>query len=171
MIPFNDDAANDRHETLADLSLRLSRLADHITRCEQPAVRAQPGRGNSPADFARHVLQARRRREALFPDLFADPAWDLLLDLFIATEEGRALSVTSACFGTNVPATTALRSIALLERYGLVLRRRHPTDGRCMLLSLSDRALQLMHQWCAEIGASQPSATGRNGAGSGESVA
>lgn len=152
MTPFAENPAVECSETLADLSRRLTTLADFMNRCDRPSAPRPARQTQSPATLARAVLQARRKREALFPDLFADPAWDVLLDLFVAAEEGHELSVTSACVGASVPATTALRSITLLERRGLVVRRPHPTDGRGILLSLSDEAHQRMSQWCAQIG-------------------
>src|SRR5947208_2246023 len=40
------------------------------------------------------MLMSRRKMDQFFPGLFADPARDMLLDLFVAAEEGRELSVT-----------------------------------------------------------------------------
>jgi hypothetical protein len=63
------------------------------------------------AALARRYLRHRRERERLLPDLFADPAWDILLDLFAASIERRPVSVSSACVAAAVPPTTALRWI------------------------------------------------------------
>jgi len=73
---------------------------------------------------ARRTYRNRRSRNALFADeaLFGEPAWDLLLDLFIAAKERKRVPVTSACIGAAVPTTTALRWLAVLEERGLVLR-------------------------------------------------
>ena len=56
---------------------------------------------------AREHLYMRRSREKIFqPDLFADPAWDILLDLFICDHINRDVSVSSACLAACVPPTT-----------------------------------------------------------------
>ena len=61
--------------------------------------------------LARKAYALRRKRAALFgnPDLFGEPAWDILLDLYIAAGEGKPVSVSSACIGSAAPATTGLR--------------------------------------------------------------
>ena len=41
--------------------------------------------------------------------LFADPAWDIMLDLFAARIEGKDITVSSAGIAACVPPTTALR--------------------------------------------------------------
>ncbi len=72
----------------------------------------------TPLQRAKEYYRKRRLRERMFgnPDLFADPAWDILIDLFIASEEGRKISVSSACIASAVPTTTALRWIKILGR-------------------------------------------------------
>lgn len=96
-------------------------------------------------ELARRTYADRRRRTKLFePNLFGEPAWDMLLDLFIAAKEGKRVSVTSACIGSDVPATTALRWIAVLESQGLVLREDDPKDARRAFIHLSADAYSRM---------------------------
>jgi DNA-binding MarR family transcriptional regulator len=95
-----------------------------------------------------HYLRARRRRESLFPtDLFADPAWDILLELFVAEKKGVGVSISSACIASAVPPTTALRWIARLEELGLVIRRADARDARRSWLRLSRDASATVTQW------------------------
>ena len=49
------------------------------------------------------------RTELLDADLFGEPAWDILVDLFIHQSRGKRVSVTSSCIASRVPPTTALR--------------------------------------------------------------
>jgi hypothetical protein len=90
-------------------------------------------------DMARSVYRGRRLRPRLFADeaLFGEPAWDILLDLFIAETDGKPLSVTAACIGAAVPTSTALRWIAILEERGLLSRENDPADARRVFLRLS----------------------------------
>ncbi len=83
------------------------------------------------ADLATSIYQARRSRAKHLPaDLFAEPAWDMLLDLFISAVERRRISVTSLCYASDVPPTTALRWLTALEKQSLVERVAHPQDRR-----------------------------------------
>ncbi|PTR12190.1 DNA-binding MarR family transcriptional regulator [Novosphingobium sp. GV055] len=108
--------------------------------------------------MAREVYAARRRRERfLAADLFGEPTWDILLDLFIAAAEARRVPTTSACIGANVPPTTALRWLRILEARGLVEREDDGRDGRRTFVCLTARGLaamtDLMLNWQAAMGA------------------
>lgn len=97
---------------------------------------------------ARAHLDARRARARFLPiDLFGEPAWDLLLDLFIAGEEGKGVSITSACIASGVPSTTALRWIGVLEERGLIARVPDPEDGRRIYVSLTELSRNAMLRW------------------------
>ena len=80
--------------------------------------------------------RAARARE-LPAELLGEPAWDILLDLFINRRRGQRISVTSACTASQVPPTTALRWIAMLVELGLVFREEDQTDKRRAFVSLS----------------------------------
>jgi len=103
------------------------------------------------AAAARTMLMSRRKMDQFFPGLFADPARDMLLDLFVAAEEGRELSVTSCCVAAMVPATTALRWLALLKQEALVVETPDLRDRRQKLLHLSPAAREQMRQFIDAI--------------------
>ena len=97
------------------------------------------------AKLARAKLRERRQREQFLPaDIFADPAWDMLLDLYAAHFERREVSVSSLCIAANVPATTALRWIKSMTDEGLFVRRADNNDGRRIFIELSDEAAGAM---------------------------
>lgn len=105
-----------------------------------------------PADIlsiAQSEYRRRRNRTLFFEDesLFGEPAWDILLDLFIAGLERKLLPVTSACIGAAVPTTTALRWLALLEERGQVIREPDPTDARRAHVRLSPEARARMEEY------------------------
>ena len=95
---------------------------------------------------AKKTYALRRKRDKIFNDIdiFGEPAWDILLDLFIASETGTAISVTSACIASNVPATTALRWITELERNDLIKRDVDERDARRTFVSLTPKGIDLM---------------------------
>ena len=94
---------------------------------------------NNALENAIKSYKKRRTRDKFFgtSNLFADPAWDILIDLFIAGEKGRAISVSSACIAAAVPSTTALRWVGILEQNGLISRRHDPNDKRRVFIALT----------------------------------
>ncbi len=67
----------------------------------------------------RTILKMRRVRNQFFDDeLFADPAWDMLLELYAAELGQQRISVGKLCNSAAVTATTALRWIGTLENKG-----------------------------------------------------
>jgi hypothetical protein len=98
---------------------------------------------------ARRMYHARRRRDELFggAHLFGEPAWDILLDLFIAASEGKRISITSACIGAAAPPTTALRWLNLLEREGLIEREGDSKDMRRSYVRLSRLGVSRMTEF------------------------
>lgn len=102
------------------------------------------------AAIANAEYGARRRRDRLFhANLFAEPAWDMLLDLFVQQHHGRPVSVHSLCVAAAVPQTTALRWIGKLADMGLVDRRPSPHDNRVTHIVLSEAGAQLMETYLA----------------------
>lgn len=96
----------------------------------------------------RQTYALRRLRSDIFPfGIFSDPAWDILIDLYISLLEHRAVSVSSACIASCSPPTTALRHIATLQEKGLVARRPDLRDGRRIHLELSASGAKLMSEW------------------------
>lgn len=96
-------------------------------------------------DEIRRILRARRARSNFFgPELFADPAWDILLELYAAERGQQKISVSSLCVGSNVPATTALRWIQTLEKRHLLRRISDPMDGRRFFVSLTEKGSRAM---------------------------
>lgn len=88
--------------------------------------------------LAQEELRERGRRAAHFPDtLFGEPAWDILLDLYVHACKAHEVSVTSACLAAQVPPTTGLRWIGLLEAEGFIARRSSQRDRRTVILDFT----------------------------------
>lgn len=82
-------------------------------------------------ELAKREYNRRALRTEFFArSYFGEPAWDILLDLFVTQAGGYRVSVTSACIASRVAATTALRWLAILEKEGLILRRPDHQDKR-----------------------------------------
>ena len=104
----------------------------------------------------RQIIRERRLRDEYFVgELFADPAWDMLLDLYAARLEHLRVSVSSLCIAAAVPATTALRWIRTMTEAGILERTEDPHDGRRIHVALSARSEAGMHQYFARVVAEQ----------------
>lgn len=108
----------------------------------------EPMLDREKAKRARRLIRQRRLREQFFSaDLFADPAWDMLLDLYAARLERQAVSVSSLCIAAAVPATTALRWIKTLTDSGVFVREADAMDGRRIFIAMSDKAFSSVERY------------------------
>jgi DNA-binding MarR family transcriptional regulator len=147
---------------LRQLSDEVSRIAATLARLSvgpgAPAAnRNEPvGEGEVPAvslETIRQVIRARRLRARYFDEeLFADPAWDMLLDLLQAEIAQHRVPVSSLCIAAAVPPTTALRWIKTMTDAGLFKRRADPHDGRRVFIELSREASEAMRRYFGEVG-------------------
>lgn len=149
------DAAARRPACLHDVSkgqgtARLQQLSEEVGRIagilaalseEDDGSAEAEGKPRLDAGQIRAVIRARRLRDHFFKrDLFADPAWDMLLDLMAARLEQQRVAVSSLCIAAAVPPTTALRWIKTLCDQGLFVRVADSQDGRRVFIELSDQA-------------------------------
>lgn len=112
-----------------------------------PDRRATPNR-SLDATRVRSEIAARRLRNRFFDDqLFGEPCWDMLLDLFAARLEDNRVSVSSLCIAAAVPPTTALRWIKYMTEVGLIERIADTADARRVFVRLSDDAATRMTGW------------------------
>ncbi len=155
------DAGRDRSaERLRQLGDEVSRIAATLARLSSTSPAAAPGglipRPDLPelsVSEIRRVIQARRLRARYFPeDLFADPAWDMMLDLLQAEIAQLRVAVSSLCIAASVPSTTALRWLKTLVGQGLFLRRSDPHDGRRVFVELAPETSRSLRQYFAEVG-------------------
>mgnify|MGYP001815740261 CR=1 FL=1 len=100
----------------------------------------------------RQVIAGRQARAKFFDaEMFADPAWDMLLDLTAAHAEHARVSVTSLCIAAAVPATTALRWIKQLVDSGVFERVADSDDRRRAFFALSDQSAEAMARYFVEV--------------------
>jgi len=146
-------------EHLLELSNEVNRIAGTLARLsvdsnEGATPEAPSGTSEVSAERVRDVLRARRLRSRFFPeDLFADPAWDMLLDLLYAELSHHRVAVSSLCVAAAVPPTTALRWLNTLVKHGLAVRREDPHDGRRVFVQLAPHASAALHRYFAEVDA------------------
>jgi len=141
-------------DELMAIAVRLRDAADNGHSAPSPAAPSARS-ARSPRNhvaLARKAYALRRKRASLFgnPDLFGEPAWDILLDLFIAQGEDKTVSVSSACIGSASPPTTGLRWLGVLADEGLIVRENDPADHRRVLVRLTPAGTAAMERFFDE---------------------
>jgi hypothetical protein len=137
------DTATDFDENGRVKGVRLDFLSEPMASANSPAI---------DAGEVRTILRLRRLRNNYFSsELFADPAWDMLLDLMAAQLEGEKVAVSSLCIAAAVPATTALRWIKTMCDAKLFERHADPLDGRRIFIGLSHGASQAMQAYLGAV--------------------
>jgi DNA-binding MarR family transcriptional regulator len=103
---------------------------------------------NSPGQISRYelrlrarvVINSRRHRFRFFKrSMFGEPAWDMLLVLYITEPAEGSQSISRLAELVETPLSTAVRWIDYLEREKLVEREPHPTDKRVIFIRLSEK--------------------------------
>jgi DNA-binding MarR family transcriptional regulator len=146
---LGDARLNNEAQVVRD---RLHYLLKSLDELIEPIEHCEP----ATADRVRAILRSRRLRDRFFEaGLFADPAWDILLELYLAELGQYRLAISSLCLGAAVPATTALRWIKTLEKKGLVVRSPDPDDGRRIYVALANDAAQAMERLFSAVPAAE----------------
>lgn len=153
-LPSREDIEATRHLEHIGRALDIE-LVDHIVvtaasahhivcQRDEPAVRTLPraltlrsrDRADRPADRALDNAKAHIRRRLLRrqlmpgPELFGDPAWEMVVDLFIHECERKPLSVTALCVTPSIPVSSALRLCQKMCDAGIMRRIPDRYDGR-----------------------------------------
>jgi hypothetical protein len=158
---YSDIASDQNAERLRQLSDEVSRIASTLARLSTgpspaPPAMQPPVSADAPAvsaETVRSVIRARRLRARYFPEeLFADPAWDMLLDLLQAEISHLRVPVSSLCIAAAVPATTALRWLKSMVASGMFVRRADPHDGRRVFVELAPETSATLRRYFAELG-------------------
>ena len=146
-IPLAESQGN-----IQGLPAKITEIAQKISRLHKTVADEGNAIDHIEAKVLRQMLEARRTRTQFFSsDLFADPAWDMLLELLVAELTGQRVTISSLCTASNVPTTTALRWIKTLEQHGLVKRRADPLDARRYFIALTNHAELALKQYFSAI--------------------
>lgn len=104
------------------------------------------------AELASWALMARRMREEVIgADLFSDPAWDILLDLYAARDRGDRVQSTSIASMAGVPASTGRRWAKRLVDRGLLERERDRRDQRLTFVRLTAKGEEIMSAFMVRL--------------------
>jgi DNA-binding MarR family transcriptional regulator len=127
----------------------LIRRVDWARRSATPSL---PPDRRVLVDTANRIYVGRRVRERHLPDfMFGEPAWDMMLVLYATGDSGSRLTVSRLLEFGEVPHTTGLRYVVVLEEHGLIIRKPNPVDRRMVFVELSDKGRQAMDLYMADI--------------------
>lgn len=155
------------HDDLADLSAAIERVRQGLPKVSEPQTKAPPAKAASidvdvTVQFALELKAARRTRyKYLDSKYLGEPAWDVLLDLYVAKATNRSISVSSACIASGAPATTGLRWLKLLEEGGMIERKAARLDRRSTNVSLTEHANSVIRNYLLATYPSETTETAR----------
>ena len=129
---------------------RLVKAVKSALVARQSRDRAAPAAVAPPAGVAdrkraalKQMRSLRRMRSQHFPtQLFSDPCWEMLLDLYDGHLAAAEVTVTSLGAASGVPLTTALRRMDQLMVHGLIERTEDVGDKRRTIVRLPRPGLE-----------------------------
>lgn len=99
---------------------------------------------------AQLMLDYRRKRVAIFGRaMFKEPAWEMLLILYLS-EEGQRQTQATLSAQTGASRSTTSRWIDFLIGKGLISHEQHPTDKRTSFIGLSEKGRELIDLYLSE---------------------
>jgi DNA-binding MarR family transcriptional regulator len=100
--------------------------------------------------WASLILEMRRRRARHFKQaMFGEPAWDMLLTLYVSSGSTR-LTVGRLTSRSGSPPTTGLRWLDYLEREEFVVRRENVRDARTELVEITEKGRSVLEGYLSE---------------------
>lgn len=124
-------------------------LSDSAAGC----IHQQGGICATAAVHARTAARRRGRRNELLghPSVLRNPAWDMLIDLFVQGHAGKRVSTSALCIGSGLPMSNALRLVRKLCDSGIVIREPDPCDGRRNFITLPPQTLEGLNSYFCEF--------------------
>ncbi|WP_271299809.1 hypothetical protein [Sphingomonas sp. CV7422] len=139
---------------LSAIAVEFGARADRLHAAPVGTGEAQPATPLDARELAKQLLAQRLARFDHFPaELFHEPAWDMLLALFVAHEERRTMNVKTLVGSASAPVTTSQRWIDHLHKLKLIDRVIDPVDRRRMEISLSDSGYTAVTAYLRRMGA------------------
>ena len=89
--------------------------------------------------------------EHFSPAMFGEPAWDLLLALYVSQADVPAPAVSNLAKTAGIAITTAFRWIDYLEEKRLIERQRSSDDGRALSVILSKDGRTRLEAYFADV--------------------
>ncbi|GGJ41170.1 hypothetical protein GCM10011393_09240 [Sphingopyxis bauzanensis] len=118
--------------------------------------RSDPCRGDAAELRALRNAEITFRRRILRNQLlggsehFGEPAWDIILDLFIHEAKGQRLSMSALCVTAAIPTSSAMKLIQRMCDDGILERSPDLADGRRSLINIAPAVSHRLRAYFAE---------------------
>jgi len=131
---------------------RAERFARQTRKLIEDAERAAAMHNGDLTDYARLTLIGRKQRDRYFdPMLFSNPAWDILLSLYVADADGKPVGVIETCTAAPVPQGVALRWLGYLKQEEMVVETPDPARPRQTIIRLTDQTRLAVSAYLASL--------------------
>lgn len=129
--------------------IRLTCGCDAFDQPEEPPL----DRTTLALEAAERTYRNRRSRKDFIgtADLFGEPAWDLLLDLFIRQTKAQQVTVKTAFIHSDASLTTVARLLKVMEQNGLIAVTIDPDDATRELINLNPTGYEGMLRYLESI--------------------
>lgn len=129
-----------------NLRLRLNEVAAVEAEQLRISARRKPTR-HELGQLAKRIYEARRLRERVMRDqLFGEPAWDMLLELYRS-----GCSINALSHAANCPPTTGARWQKVLTKQGLIERGPPGAPALKQIVRLTETGRALMDQYLTRL--------------------
>lgn len=120
-----------------------------------PALDPAPKPVQTALQTAQRAYHERRTRADFLGNnqIFGEPAWDMLLNLFIRQTNDERVSLKSVCINEVSPEPTAVRWLKVLERSGLIRSELDADDNSRHLIHLTPTGYEGMLRYLESIAA------------------
>jgi DNA-binding response OmpR family regulator len=147
------ESVDDKLSTLTgEIRLLGSLLQNQASHAAAPVDVPASMRTNPDAALLRKLIRAESTRAmAIGGKALGDPAWNILLDLILASLEDRKVAVSSACIVAGVATTTALRLITRMVDDGVLMRVPDESDGRRNFLAIEPTVERALKSYIADL--------------------
>jgi len=123
---------------------------ESLTVQSDPVLKVQGG--SSTLAHVKSLIKSMQHRNAVLgAGLFIEPAWVMLLELYLAHLEKVRISVSSLCVSSGATHATALRRIDDLTKLGLVVRKDDESDKRRANIFLTTEGVEKISRLLSEI--------------------
>lgn len=94
------------------------------------------------------AIRRTERRELLgHSSLLANPAWDMLIDLFVHAHVSKPVFTSALCVGSGLPMSSALRIVRKLRDSNMVFREPDASDGRRYFIRLTPQTMEALNRY------------------------
>lgn len=150
MYNFSDPRKTKVELTPRDLD-DAARILSLIADARPAGVAGAVGDSDRAVREAAAIVSKRERRKDFFnASMFGEPAWDVLLALYLAEARGDRTNVNTLTLRSGTAPTTALRWMSYLENHQLISREEHPTDARASIIRLTEKARRALELYLLE---------------------